>query len=201
LGRLRCIPLAGDEQERHSVMAETCFATNAGIRPSMPTTIAIRPLRAPARCSRRRLLAPSKASVWSTGADAPRRVPQRTPNGTSTPQSRRFVAPRGAMCRKPGSVMCAADRASNETRLHSPQHRNRCTYRPCTTRQRASGSSRRCERWPRGRPPFVPAPCSRPFASLTLVRNTGRRSDGVHYNEGAPPAGRGRGSRCAEAHG
>src|SRR5437763_1492208 len=47
-----------------------------------------------------------------------------TPDGTSTPQSRQFVVPRGAMCRKPGSVMCATDRASNETRLHSPQHRN-----------------------------------------------------------------------------
>jgi hypothetical protein len=84
------------------------------------------------------------------------------------------------MCRKPGSVMCATDRASNETRLHSPQHRNRRTYRPCTTRQRASGSSRRCERWPRGRPPFVPAPCSRPFASLTrFARTAGNSMPGV----------------------
>src|SRR3989442_15593312 len=53
-----------------------------------------------------------------------------TPNGTSTPQSRHFVAPRVAMCRKLVSVMCATDRASNDTRLHSPQHRNRLTYRP-----------------------------------------------------------------------
>ena len=36
---------SGDEQERRAVMAETCFVTNAGVRPSMPTTIAIRPTR------------------------------------------------------------------------------------------------------------------------------------------------------------
>jgi hypothetical protein len=35
----------GEEQERHAVMAETCFAANAGVRPAMPTTIAIRPER------------------------------------------------------------------------------------------------------------------------------------------------------------
>jgi hypothetical protein len=66
----------------------------------------------------------------------------------SARRSAESVARQGRSRRKPGSVMCATDRASNETR-HSPQHRK--TYRPCTTRQRASGSSRRCERWPRAR--------------------------------------------------
>ena len=38
-------PAVGEERERHAVMAETGFAANAGVRPSMPTTIAARPLR------------------------------------------------------------------------------------------------------------------------------------------------------------
>jgi hypothetical protein len=36
-------PAVGEEQKRHAVMAETCFAANAGVRPAIPTTIAIRP--------------------------------------------------------------------------------------------------------------------------------------------------------------
>jgi hypothetical protein len=55
-------PASGDEQERHSVMAETCFATNAGIRPSMPTTIAIRPFRASDHETRSRSLAARRSS-------------------------------------------------------------------------------------------------------------------------------------------
>jgi hypothetical protein len=34
----------GEEQERHAVMAESCFAANAGVTPA---TIAIRPFRRP----------------------------------------------------------------------------------------------------------------------------------------------------------
>jgi hypothetical protein len=41
-------PAFAEEQERHAVMAETCFAANAGVTPATPATIAIRPFPAPA---------------------------------------------------------------------------------------------------------------------------------------------------------
>src|SRR5947209_15081552 len=72
------------------------------------------------------------------------------------------------MCRKPGSVMCATDRASNETRLHSPQHRNRRTYRPCTTRDDAKDGLEEDLL-------SSPAPCSQPFASLTPFARKARQ--------------------------
>src|SRR5438067_1655926 len=43
----RAGPASGEEQQRHAVMAETCFAANAGVTPAMPATIAIHPFRRP----------------------------------------------------------------------------------------------------------------------------------------------------------
>ena len=36
-------PASGEEQERHAVMAQTCFLANAGVASAMLKTIEIRP--------------------------------------------------------------------------------------------------------------------------------------------------------------
>jgi hypothetical protein len=78
----------GDQQERHAVMAEPCLATNAGVRPSMPTTIAIRPQRASRLLAGMRAASPDAADGFgrchSTMRDRRLGGPDESAIGTET---------------------------------------------------------------------------------------------------------------------